>query len=216
MVENVSGQQLLVCGATTLPLKTQPNTCKMVAKKRLWNRVWFLKKKKLTCFIRERERPRWNVEFHFKRLFFPKRFQAIKTAERFDKSRGAVLAEVVKVRPNVIDWTKCSAENSVPQSMQPLMVRGGAPRRPRLWTNVTKSSGGVGVTFFSAGCSQFLLWRHQLMKMPLRRQAVDEAAALNSTKTEKTLTREARLSAPRRPHGSKMDPQRIVLEGKRR
>lgn len=54
------------------------------------------------------------------------------------------------------------------------------------------------------------------MKMPLRRQAVDEAAALNSTKTEKTLTREAQLSAPRQPHGSTMDPQRSVLEGKKR
>lgn len=34
---------------------------------------------------------------------FPRRFQAIKTAEWFDKSWGAVLTEVVKVRANVID-----------------------------------------------------------------------------------------------------------------
>lgn len=69
------------------------------------------------------------------------------SARRSQLAVLAVLAEVVKVRANVIDWTKCWSENTVPQSMPPLMARGGAPRRPRRSTDVTKSARGAGVTF---------------------------------------------------------------------
>lgn len=85
-----------------------------------------------------------------KRLFFSNCFKSVKKWNRFfwnldfpqtfsgNKNSRVVWqaepTEVVKVRPNVIDRTKCCTENSVPQSMQPLMVRGTAPRRPPLHT----------------------------------------------------------------------------------
>lgn len=44
------------------------------------------------------------------------------------RAGAAELAEVVQVRANVIDWTKCSTENSVAQINAASNVRWGSPK----------------------------------------------------------------------------------------
>lgn len=64
-------------------------------------------------------------------LSLPWRSQPIKAAEWFDRSCEA---EVVKVRANGIDPTKCCAENSGPQSMEWRGPRGGGRGRVPRWS----------------------------------------------------------------------------------
>lgn len=89
---------------------------------------------------------------------FLRHMQAVKTTKCSYKSWGAVLTEVVKVRANVIDWTKCSAENSVSISAASYGAGRSSPKTSA--THECESHPEVLESHFlcqlAAGCSQTL------------------------------------------------------------